>query len=478
MKTKHIACWLLSLSFFSTAPAQSILSAEFLGNITKDALQLQFFQPFHCGADRYRVTYETTDVTGAPTVASGLVCLPDDLQFKYPLACYMHGTSSTNDEVPSNLVFDSDIAVALCGKGYVSFAPDYLGLGVSPGIHPYVHAASEAWVGTDLLQATVAFAEQAGVTLNGQLFLTGYSQGGHAAMAMHRKVDQELAGAFTVTAAAPMSGPYSIGEVMRDLILSGAEYDRPGYLVNTIISYQYVYGDLFADFADAFRPEYLPVVAQYWQDEIGLGELNDALTDLLQANEGAVIPLKVLRDEFVQAVSDQADHPANQRMSENDTYTWTPVAPTRLLYCAADEQVPYENSTLAATAMTAAGAPDVQAVNISSFSNHLTCAFLAVPTMINFFAQYQQLEPLVDVAEATRSAMSVYPNPAQDRLTVSGLSRAGTLQVFDATGRCVRHFSLPAAGTHTLDLGDLEPGYYWLRLSGQPGVTHPLVVTH
>ncbi|MEY3053418.1 MAG: hypothetical protein RLY31_3203 [Bacteroidota bacterium] len=476
MKSKRSVLWLLPLFLLGTAHAQSILSAEFLGNISKDALQLQFFQPFHCGADRYRVTYETTDVSGAPTVASGLVCLPDNLQFKYPLACYMHGTSSTNDEVPSNLGLDADIAVALCGKGYVSFAPDYLGLGVSQGVHPYVHAASEAWAGTDLMKATSAFAAQAGVGLNGQLFLTGYSQGGHAAMAMHRMVDQELGGAFTVTAAAPMSGPYSIGDVMRALILSGAEYDRPGYLVNTIISYQYVYGDLFAGFEDAFRPEYLPVVEEYWQDAIGLGEMNDMLTDLLIANEGSVIPLKVLRDDFIQAVSDLPDHPANQRMSENDTYTWAPSAPTRLLYCAADEQVPYENSTLAASAMTAAGATDVQAVNISSFSNHLTCAFLAVPTMINFFSQYQQLEPLVGVLEASDTPLSVRPNPVREEVRVSGISGPGILQLYDATGRCVLTRSVTDAGTETLALGNLVPGYYWLRISSHPATVLPLVV--
>ena len=100
--------------------------------------------------------------------------------------------------------------------GYVAVAPDYLGLGESRGFHPYVHAATEASAAIDLLYAAQEFAEKQKFPLNGQLFLTGYSQGGHASMALHRELERNYSKIFPVSAAAHLSGPYSIsGETFK-----------------------------------------------------------------------------------------------------------------------------------------------------------------------------------------------------------------------------------------------------------------------
>lgn len=41
-----------------------------------------------------------------------------------------------------------------------------------------------------MLKAAVTFAANAGITLNEKLFITGYSQGGHASMALHRDLEK------------------------------------------------------------------------------------------------------------------------------------------------------------------------------------------------------------------------------------------------------------------------------------------------
>ena len=71
--------------------------------------------------------------------------------------------------------------------------PDYIGMGESPGLHPYCHGASEATT-IDMIRA-VREAESLdmipGMTAdNGEMFVTGYSQGGHAAMATHKYVEE------------------------------------------------------------------------------------------------------------------------------------------------------------------------------------------------------------------------------------------------------------------------------------------------
>jgi len=449
--------------------AQALLSAQFLGNVSKAQLEQQFPQAFHNGVDRYRVTYSSMGLDGNPTVVSGLVCLPDDLTKRYPMVCYQHGTSSSPADVPSNLGFDATFPIALCGKGYVAFAPDYLGLGVSQGIHPYVHAASEAWVAVDLLRAAMVLAEQEHVAVSEQLFITGYSQGGHAAMAMHRMIEQELADEFTVTASAPMSGPYSIGEVMRDLIISGEEYTRPGYLINTIVSYQHVYGDLFSSIEEAFRPAYQDLVEDFFNGEITLGEVDVELADLLTANEGAIIPVKVIREEYLEAVENDPGHPANLRMIENNTYEWAPLAPTRLFYCTADEQVPFENSLLAESVMQANGAADVEAVLMSTTADHASCAFLAALGMLFFFEEYQVIEELpVATTEGRSFGLEVSPNPASDRIVLKNLPSDGSLRLFDLQGKPVLQRALPAGDAQLL-LGGLPSGLYLLEFTGQQG---------
>ena len=47
------------------------------------------------------------------------------------------------------------------------------------------------------------------MTTTDELFLLGYSEGGYATMALHRELQQFHSDEFTVTASAPMAGPWS-----------------------------------------------------------------------------------------------------------------------------------------------------------------------------------------------------------------------------------------------------------------------------
>ena len=91
---------------------------------------------------------------------------------------------------------------------------------------------AEAQVAIDMLHAAAAFTAQNDVHTNSQLFITGYSQGGHAAMALHREIDRNWSDEFTVTASAPLSGPYSISGVMRNLILTDKIYYYRGGMLD------------------------------------------------------------------------------------------------------------------------------------------------------------------------------------------------------------------------------------------------------
>ncbi len=461
----------LPLTFFSTLllalaiSAQSFLTVEFLENRTSAELQATALNltTFPYGVNAYKVTYETTDLDGNPAIVSGLLALPDDMTKIFPLACYQHGTAGEKEGVPSRLNLDASIALSLAGKGYVTVAPDLLGLGDHDAIHPYVHAASEAWVAVDMLRAARNYALESGLFINNQVFLTGYSQGGHSAMALHRELELELSDEFVVTAAAPMSGPYSIAEVMRDLILSGEVYGRPGYLIYTFISYQEVYGNIYTSIDQAFKAPYRQLVADFSSNTISLTELDEALINLLEANEGAVIPIKILEDDYVAAVSSNPDHPMNVAMQENNVYDWAPVAPTRLFYCQADEEVPYENSILAESTMQSNGATNVLAIDVNPNLNHFFCALFAAIQTTEFFAGYQTIE---DAPVATTTVISnglqLYPNPARGEVLLKNLPENGALQLYDMSGQLKLQRPV-SAGDNLIFLNDLPGGMYLVK---------------
>ena len=464
---KHLSCLILSLAFCASLPAQHLVSSTLLGSKTKAQLANQFQLPFfQYGVKYYRITYTTTGLQGQPDTVSGLVVVPNDAGFVYPRLVYQHGTSSSKTDVPSfNVVQNGEgiIGWLFGGLGYVTLMPDYLGLGVSDGFHPYVHAASEASVAADMLRALPEFLDQAGFHTNDQLFITGYSQGGHAAMALHREVETELADEFSVTAAAHLSGPYSIGEVMRDLILSDSIYYYPAYLPNTILSYQTAYGNLFSQLSEVFKAPYSTVIGQFYAGAINLNQLNSQLIAQLTTTEGACRPFRMLQPAIVQAVLTDPAHPFNAALRDNNVYAWAPQAPTRIFYCMADDQVPYKNSLVALDTMLARGAKDVAVQDLDSNADHGECVTPALTNTILFFVGYQQVAPFVSTGEAAIQPLTLHPNPANTSVTLRALPGAGQVYVFSSDGRLCGQRTVPGSGDIQIDVAALENGVYFIQ---------------
>ena len=68
---------------------------------------------------------------------------------------WQHGTSVYKAEAASVSADSSDRAAAyfFAAAGHVVSAPDYLGLGVGPGTHPYDHPDSAVTASVDALRA-------------------------------------------------------------------------------------------------------------------------------------------------------------------------------------------------------------------------------------------------------------------------------------------------------------------------------------
>jgi len=454
------------IACFFTAHSQTLINAEFIDNLTEFEIEIQYGVPgflMKNGVDLYKVTYNTPDVDGNNSVASGLVVIPDT-DSRHPLLCYQHGTVGSREEVPSNLAGDP-IAVIFGSFGYVSSSADFLGLGDSPGQHPYVHAATEASAAIDLLFATQELLEQEDQTvkLNDQLFITGYSQGGHAAAAVHREIQNNYTDQFTVTASAPMSGPYSMSGAMRDLILDDTEYFSTAYIPNTMLSFNTVY-DLYDSTEEVFKPEYAEKVDLFAAEEITLWELEAELQALLQVNEGGSFPKRMLQDSIVTAVESNPDHPINLALEDNDVFDWSPDAPTRLYYCMGDDQVPFMNSVIAGEAMNAAGAPDLEAINLNDDFTHGQCVSPALQATRAFFLQFQQITGTRNELEAL-SNVSISPNPTTDFVQVNWISNentTGSVTLYNTAGKLLTTVKAQPNDANTIDVRNFAEGLYWI----------------
>lgn len=469
-----LAVWLL---LCNTLSAQTVVNMEALGERSLMEMQQRFGLFGQNAVTQYKLLYTTTDVFGQPDTASGLLVVPLRPQaYVYPLYVFQHGTVDGPADVPSNFRGGWELALIAGGLGYVAIAPDYLGLGEARGFHPYVHASSEASAALDMIRALRAYAPEAGIRLNDQLFITGYSQGGHASMALHRAIEREHSEEFSVTAAAHLSGPYSISGIMRELILGNEPYNYPAYVPNTFLSYNYVY-QIYGDNIDwVFKEKYVPYIRDYYEGTIDLDVLNDTLLVMLSDEFGASIARELLQDSIVQALRTQPDHPINRALRDNDVYEWAPQAPTRLFYCRADEQVPFRNSVVADSVMTTLGAAKFDAVEVSATANHYGCVFPAMTSTLLFFGQFQSITVPTRETDA-RPEWKIYPNPAVDRLYFQGLTGPTDIALYDVAGRLQIQLRLATGAGTELDVSDLAPGLYVVRLTdGRGSVVRQVVV--
>ncbi|HEX7638578.1 MAG TPA: prolyl oligopeptidase family serine peptidase [Burkholderiaceae bacterium] len=222
-----------------------------------------------CGVDFHYFQYQTVGGKGEQTTASGAIMAPTGgtgCSGARPILVYTHGTAVTksydiaNIADPTNEAWQESAMVAafFAAHGYIVVASNYAGYDSSPLAYtPYLNADAESKdVINALAAARTALANglPSGDTDNGKLFITGYSQGGHVAMATQRAMEAQN---MTVTAAAPMSGPYAM-LAFGDAAIA---YSNPGlggtiYYPMIVNSYQQSYGNVYTTPGDIFSSTY------------------------------------------------------------------------------------------------------------------------------------------------------------------------------------------------------------------------------
>jgi hypothetical protein len=362
-----------------TWPRGTLFSAEHVRTISQFEISLLMALAGISGVtpdnavDVYSITYNTVDFHGNSVLASGSLVVPNGISGPLPLASYQHGTILKKEEAPSNLgSYESFPGVILSSGGYVVAAPDYLGLGEGSGRHPYVLTKPTATAVVDMLRAVRLFfsfeTAEAPLTLNGQLFLLGASQGGHATMAAHREIETLHPDEFTITASVPISGPYDLSGTMVNRLISPEPYSTPYYLPYAFLAYNDAY-QLYSSIDEIFVEPYASSFVTLFDGAHGEDEVLASLP---------AIPREMLQPEFLAAFESDPDHPLRAALRENDLYDWAPKAPMRIYHCAGDQTVPKANAEIALAHFHANGATQVEFHDPLPSADHGGCSLPAL----------------------------------------------------------------------------------------------------
>src|SRR5882762_7648896 len=236
------------------------LNAELMASAAGQQLLLVTGAPA-CGVDFHYFHYWTVGGMNETATASGALMVPTGgagCTGARPIVLYAHGTDTDKNLNLADITDPTNsegalIAAMFAAQGYIVVAPNYAGYDTSSlDYHPYLNADQQSKDMIDALTAArsaLPTIEAPNTTDGGKLFLAGYSQGGYVAMATHRAMQ---AAGMTVTAAAPMSGPYALA-AFGDAVFEGrVNMGAPVSMTLLVSGYQHVYGNIYTATTDVF----------------------------------------------------------------------------------------------------------------------------------------------------------------------------------------------------------------------------------
>jgi len=220
-----------------------------------------------CGVDVQYIKYGTVGGAGEQTDASGALMVPTGTATQCtgarPIVLYGHGTNITKRYNLAEIADSTNpangesvlLAAMYAAQGYIVVAPNYAGYDSSSlSYHPYVNADQQSKDMIDALAAAKS-ALPAGKA-SAKLFVTGYSQGGFVAMATVRAIQALNDPDLTVTASAPMSGPYALAAYLDAIFYGNVALGSTAFAPLTTNSFQKSYGNIYTTPADIYEANY------------------------------------------------------------------------------------------------------------------------------------------------------------------------------------------------------------------------------
>ena len=327
------------------------------------------------GYKAVKIVYKTSDIEGNIIDASGLLVIPTVMDsyetalnslgksFSVSMICDNHGTIFTNTEAPSNVEAKTtgpDYTLAISMTGYAGFAgifPDYVGYGSSnASAHPYLLKDLSAQNSLDMIKASMKYMQKESVILNHQLYVSGYSQGGHLAMALAEKIEKNGFDSVVLKGVASMAGPHNV-EALANIEVNASHIMKyPAFLGFLADSYAFKYDDLeltnmvvetnTTKYHNLFNGSNNNVAIH-----TGLGLVEDARGGFNHQTAN-----KLFKESFINDYQNNDNSTSRKRFIENKSYNnWNPKTKIKLVHCLEDEIIPFSMSQNAFNELNATG---------------------------------------------------------------------------------------------------------------------------
>jgi len=297
-----------------------------------------YLNGFNVGVRAYKVTYYTKNEKNILVKATGLIMYPK-VNYKLSTVVSEHGTTDNRNNVPSNLKGVSSIGFAVelsyVLNGYILMAPDYVGMGTGQGTHPYVHYPTEASATVDFVTAANKILMQQGVKRYDEYFISGYSQGGHAAMSTLKKLSISNPTNLKFKYAYMGDGPYDFsGATLQKGVVEKEIYPFSSFLANVLNTCNDLgYKSYTNNISEVISPEYLDKYNYHILQENG-GML-----------WGPVIWRKLFTTSFITEVTNNQNSKLRQCVRASDVYDWYNKTPTTLGHSTVDLAIHPENTS-------------------------------------------------------------------------------------------------------------------------------------
>jgi len=326
--------------------------------------------PVGATVDCYRMEYSAPGRDGKAMRLSGLLALPRD-KVARRLVSFQHGTTTTRDAVPSKPDGTGiATAIAFAGNGYALVVPDYPGLGVSEGRHPYYVADAIA----PSIVAMIDAARRIEGVPDAPVFLAGFSEGGWASLAALRLLEQQGKPVF---ASAQVAGAYDLRHVSLPAALKGGAPSHSLYLAYAAWGQAAYYGHPL--------DSVLAGDGAALAERLFAGASPEEIRDALPKD-----PRAMFNAAFLDAFDNGGSHWFLDTFAANSLVDVTPRAPVRMYYGSKDEDVVPEEAIAAARAMHARGA-DVAAVNVGPV-RHDPSMLAAAPLILAWLRELEAAE--------------------------------------------------------------------------------------
>ncbi|MEZ4937907.1 MAG: hypothetical protein R2799_09995 [Crocinitomicaceae bacterium] len=300
------------------------------------------------GVVLYTLTY-TSEYLGELKNTKGVLIVPMGLD-SVDLIGYFHGThvplaiSGVNKSTPS--LYDGgdhdflemrSVAIPMASNGYAVFVPDYFGYNLTKDLeHPFVYYPELFKANIDGLLAAKSHLNSLGYVFTNDLFLTGWSQGGGAALSAHKFIQEGFLGTFDLKATSGLAGPYDFYAFLQDV------FDRRSESISRLNLYSWA---LYAvnRFSSIQRP-----TDQLWNYEV--------FDQTAAFTPPSNVPNNSFNTYFLSKMIDETDTlMINELVKNTFSKNWTPIGKVFLHHGDADDVVPYFNSVNAFSNLGNAG---------------------------------------------------------------------------------------------------------------------------